>query len=71
MKLIIIHLPKYLNSSQNRYNNLISQNNTLEAALEDSRLQMNSEQFRYFIWLGAAITLGLVALHKTRSPTVY
>lgn len=62
---------KHLNSSQNRYNNLISQNNTLEAALEDSRLQMNSEQFRYFIWLGAAITLGLVALHKTRSPTVY
>ena len=56
---------KHLKTSQNRFNNLIAQNNTLEGALEDSRLQMNSEQFRYFIWLVAAVTLGLIAVHKS------
>ena len=55
---------KQLQTSEDKFNRLVTQGDTLEGELEDNRLQMNSEYLRYFIWLGAAITLGLVAMHK-------
>ena len=55
---------KQLQTSEDKFNRLVTQGNTLEGALEDNRLQMNSEYLRYFVWLSAAVTLGLVIIHK-------
>jgi len=43
---------------------LLTEGDTLSAELTDNRLQMNAAYMRYFVWLGAAITLGLVAVHR-------
>ena len=43
---------------------LLTEGDTLSAELTDNRLQMNATYMRYFVWLGAAITLGLVAVHR-------
>ena len=40
------------------------QGTTLSAEIQDNRLQMDAAYMRYFVWLGAAITLGLVAMHR-------
>uniref|UniRef100_A0A6C0EMK0 Uncharacterized protein n=1 Tax=viral metagenome TaxID=1070528 RepID=A0A6C0EMK0_9ZZZZ len=53
-----------LQSQQSRLNKLISEGDTLSASIHDNTLQMNAAYMRYFVWLGAAITLGLVAMHR-------
>jgi len=55
---------KELQSQQSRLNKLMSQGDTLSASVHDNTLQMNAAYMRYFVWLGAAITLGLVAMHR-------
>ena len=47
-----------------RLDRLMAEGDTLSAEIQDNRLQMDSAYMRYFVWLGAAITLGLVAVHK-------
>ena len=37
---------------------------TVSAEIQDNRLQMDAACMRYFVWLGVAITLGLVAMHR-------
>jgi hypothetical protein len=53
-----------LQSQQSRLNKLMTEGDTLSATIHDNTLQMNAAYMRYFVWLGAAITLGLVAMHK-------
>jgi hypothetical protein len=53
-----------LKSQQSRLNKLMSEGDTLSASIHDNTLQMNAAYMRYFVWLGAAITLGLVAMHR-------
>ena len=55
---------KDLQSQQSRLTKLMSEGDTLSASIHDNTLQMNAAYMRYFVWLGAAITLGLVAMHK-------
>ena len=55
---------KELQSQQSRLNKLMTEGDTLSATIHDNTLQMNAAYMRYFVWLGAAITLGLVAMHK-------
>ena len=43
---------------------LMQQGDTLEGELKDNTLQLNAVYMRYFVWLAAAITLGLVAVRK-------
>ena len=43
---------------------LLTEGDTLSANITDNRLQMNAAYMRYFVWLGAAVTLGLVAMHR-------
>ena len=43
---------------------LMQQGDTLEGEFKDSTLQLNAVYMRYFVWLAAAITLGLVAVRK-------
>ncbi len=43
---------------------LMQQGDTLEGEFKDSTLQLNAVYLRYFVWLAAAITLGLVAVRK-------
>ena len=53
-----------LQSQQSRLKGLMTEGDTLSATIHDNTLQMNSAYMRYFVWLGAAITLGLVAAHR-------
>jgi len=53
-----------LQSQQARLNKLMTEGDTLSASIQDNTLQMNAAYMRYFVWLGAAITLGLVAMHR-------
>ena len=53
-----------LKSRQDRLNRLMVEGDTLSANVHDNTLQMNSAYMRYFVWLGAAVTLGLVAMHR-------
>ena len=53
-----------LQSQQARLNRLMTEGDTLSAIIHDNTLQMNAAYMRYFVWLGAAITLGLVAMHR-------
>ncbi len=53
-----------LQSQQSRLNKLMAEGDTLSATIHDNTLQMNAAYMRYFVWLGAAITLGLVAMHR-------
>jgi len=53
-----------LQSQQSRLNKLMTEGDTLSATIHDNTLQMNAAYMRYFVWLGAAITLGLVAMHR-------
>ena len=53
-----------LQSQQARLNRLMTEGDTLSATIHDNTLQMNAAYMRYFVWLGAAITLGLVAMHR-------
>ena len=53
-----------LQSQQSRLNKLMLEGDTLSASIHDNTLQMNAAYMRYFVWLGAAITLGLVAMHR-------
>ena len=55
---------KELQSQQSRLNKLMTEGDTLSATIHDNTLQMNAAYMRYFVWLGAAITLGLVAMHR-------
>lgn len=55
---------KDLQSQQSRLTKLMSEGDTLSASIHDNTLQMNAAYMRYFVWLGAAITLGLVAMHR-------
>jgi len=54
-----------LHQKQNILNKLMTEGDTLEGELEDNKLQMRAEYIRYFVWFSAAVTLGLVAFHKT------
>jgi hypothetical protein len=56
---------KDLQSQQSRLDKLTEEGDTLSAIVHDNTLQMNAAYMRYFIWLGAAITLGLVAAHRS------
>ena len=56
---------KLLQERNDKLNKLMTEGDTLNANIVDNRLQMNSAYMRYFVWLAAAVTLGLVALHKT------
>jgi len=59
---------KQLNILQERntkLDRLLTEGDTLSANLTDNQLQLNAAYMRYFVWLGAAITLGLVAMHRT------
>ena len=47
-----------------RLNKLMVEGDTLDAIVHDNTLQMNSAYMRYFVWFGAAVTLGLVAMHR-------
>lgn len=53
-----------LQSQQGRLNKLMTEGDTLSASIHDNTLQMNAAYMRYFVWLGAAVTLGLVAMHR-------
>ena len=55
---------KELQSQQSRLNKLMTEGDTLSAIIHDNTLQMNAAYMRYFVWLGAAVTLGLVAMHR-------
>jgi len=55
---------KELQLQQDRLNRLMTEGDTLSASVHDNTLQMNAAYMRYFVWLGAAITLGLVAMHR-------
>jgi len=58
---------KQLNILQERnakLDRLLTEGDTLSANLTDNQLQLNAAYMRYFVWLGAAITLGLVAMHR-------
>ena len=39
----------------------MTEGDTLSAEIHDNQLQVNAQYMRYFVWLGAAVTLGLVA----------
>jgi len=54
-----------LKSRQDRLDKLITEGDTLSATIHDNTLQMNAAYMRYFVWFGAAVTLGLVAMHKS------
>ena len=53
-----------LQGQQNRLNKLMTEGDTLSAEIYDNTLQMNAAYMRYFVWFGAAVTLGLVAMHR-------
>lgn len=53
-----------LQGQQARLNKLMVEGDTLDAIVHDNTLQMNSAYMRYFVWFGAAVTLGLVAMHR-------
>ena len=53
-----------LQSRNDKLNRLMTEGDTLSAEIQDNRLQMNAAYMRYFVWLGAAVTLGLVAMHR-------
>ena len=53
-----------LQYQQGRLNKLMTEGDTLNAIVHDNNLQMHAEYMRYFVWLTAAITLGLVAFHR-------
>jgi len=59
-----LHQLTELQSQQSRLNKLMTEGDTLSATIHDNTLQMNAAYMRYFVWLGAAITLGLVAMHR-------
>ena len=48
-----------LQSQQGRLNKLMTEGDTLSASIHDNTLQMNAAYMRYFVWLGAAVTLGI------------
>ena len=53
-----------LQSRNDKLNRLMREGDTLSAEIQDNRLQMDAAYMRYFVWLGAAGTLGLVAMHR-------
>ena len=53
-----------LQSRNDKLNRLMTEGDTLSAEIQDNRLQMDAAYMRYFVWLGAAVTLGLVAMHR-------
>ena len=55
---------KILQGRNEKLDKLMTEGNTLSAEIQDNRLQMDAAYMRYFVWLGAAITLGLVAMHR-------
>ena len=55
---------KNLQSQNVKLDKLMRQGSTLSAEIQDNRLQMDAAYMRYFVWLGAAVTLGLVAMHR-------
>ena len=55
---------KNLQGQNVKLDKLMRQGTTLSAEIQDNRLQMDAAYMRYFVWLGAAITLGLVAMHR-------
>ena len=59
-------LDKSIDAFENaeKLDKLMTEGDTLSAEIQDNRLQMDAAYMRYFVWLGAAITLGLVAMHR-------
>ena len=53
-----------LQKRNDKLNRLMTEGDTLSAEIQDNRLQMDAAYMRYFVWLGAAVTLGLVAMHR-------
>jgi len=53
-----------LQARNEKLDKLMTEGDTLSAEIQDNRLQMDAAYMRYFVWLGAAVTLGLVAMHK-------
>ena len=56
---------KTLQSRQDMMDRLMAEGSTLQAKVEDNRLQMNAAYLHYFIWFAAAVTLGLVAIKRS------
>ena len=56
---------KNLQSRQDTLDRLASEGTTLQAKVDDNRLQMNAAYLHYFIWFAAAVTLGLVAIKRS------
>ena len=55
---------KQLQTRQEKLNKLMTEGDTLSAIVHDNTLQLNAAYMRYFVWFGAAVTLGLVAMHR-------
>lgn len=53
-----------LQARNEKLDRLMTEGDTLSAEIYDNQLQVNAQYMRYFVWLGAAVTLGLVAMHK-------
>ena len=53
-----------LQARNEKLDKLMTEGDTLSAEIHDNQLQVNAQYMRYFVWLGAAVTLGLVAMHK-------
>jgi len=53
-----------LQARNEKLDKLMTEGDTLSAEIYDNQLQVNAQYMRYFVWLGAAVTLGLVAMHK-------
>jgi len=53
-----------LQARNEKLDRLMTEGDTLSAEIHDNQLQVNAQYMRYFVWLGAAVTLGLVAMHK-------
>ena len=53
-----------LQARNEKLDKLMTEGDTLSAEIHDNQLQVNAQYMRYFVWLGAAVTLGLVAMHR-------
>lgn len=53
-----------LSGERDRLNQLARQQETLTGELANSHLVVDSAYYRYIVWFGAAVTLGLVAMHR-------
>jgi len=63
-KAITMKQLQVLQSQQDKLNKLMEEGNTLNAIVHDNTLQMNAAYLRYIVWFGAAVTIGLVAIHR-------